>query len=629
MNKFLPFLLTSLFIISCSNKNEYSLKTPAEKVKEHYIMNLRKLDSALGELGIVVKEDRDEKTIHDQFFKSRLLFKKIEYLAEFYNPVTAKNMNGAAIPKVEEDDPNQVTIEPTGFQVLEEMIFPELLKENSDGAIMQISGLRSDTRRLQKVIAEQIITDEHIFSALKSEIVRVIALGISGFDSPVAFHSIPEAKSAIETIDEVLNFYNDGNSFKNDFTTFKSNHSATLKYLEKNQDFNSFDRITFISEFANPLSSQITKIQSLLKITPSTSLKPIAAHAETIFSADAFKSEYFAPTYARDISQEKIELGKILFFDPVLSGNGLRTCASCHKPELAFTDGRAKSMAFGFKNDVARNAPTLLNAGLQRATFYDMRTTFLEDQATAVLNNVDEMHSSLDEAAGELRNSAEYSELFKKAFGGNSVNEQNIRIALAAYVRSLVSLNSRFDKFMRGEKTALTASEKNGFNVFMGKAKCGTCHFMPLFNGTVPPDFTETEFEIIGVPAHDLTFKKNSLDADLGRFNVHKMNLHKNAFKTPTVRNIALTAPYMHNGVFKTLEEVLEFYDLGGGVGIGLDVANQTLPSDKLNLSDQEETDVISFLKALTDTADISSTPKKLPVLKSTKFLKRKLGGEY
>jgi cytochrome c peroxidase len=163
----------------------------------------------------------------------------------------------------------------------------------------------------------------------------------------------------------------------------------------------------------------------------------------------------------------------------------------------------------------------------------------------------------------------------------------------------------------------------------MGKAKCGTCHFMPLFNGTVPPDFTETEFEVIGVPAHNLTFKKNSLDADLGRFAVHKMQLHKAAFKTPTLRNIALTAPYMHNGVFKTLEEVLEFYDLGGGVGIGLDIPNQTLPSDRLNLLESEEGEIIAFLKVLTDTAEISSKPEKLPLLKSTKFLKRKIGGEY
>lgn len=601
----------------------------AEKVKAHYIANLHKLDSALAELEAAVKNNHDEKTIHEKFFKSRLSYKKVEYLAEFYNPVTAENMNGAAIPKVEEDDPNQVTIEPTGFQVIEELLFPQFLKESEAKALILISGLRSDTRRLRKMVADQQVSDAHVFAALKSEIVRVIALGLVGFDSPVAFYSISEARSAIGTIDEVLNFYRDDNSFKNEFSAIKKLAAQTNDFLLKNNDFDSFDRITFISEYANPLSVSLTKLQTLLKIEPSGSLKPVSAHAETIFARDAFKPEYFAPSYAQDISPQKIELGKLLFFDPVLSGNGQRACASCHKPELAFTDGRAKSIGFNFKNDVPRNAPTVINAGLQRSTFYDLRTSFLEDQATAVLNNVDEMHSSLDKAVSELSESNEYSALFKKAFGGNAVNERNIRTALAAYVRSLTSMNSRFDKFMRGEKSALSASEKNGFNVFMGKAKCGTCHFMPLFNGTVPPDFTETEFEIIGVPAHPVGFKNNKLDGDQGRFNVHKMQLHKAAFKTPTLRNIILTAPYMHNGIFKTLEDVIEFYDLGGGAGIGLDVPNQTLPSDKLNLSESEKSNIIAFLKTLTDTADISAKPERLPLLKGVRFLKRKIGGEY
>jgi cytochrome c peroxidase len=189
-------------------------------------------------------------------------------------------------------------------------------------------------------------------------------------------------------------------------------------------------------------------------------------------------------------------------------------------------------------------------------------------------------------------------------------------------------MNPRFDRFMRGEKSALTASEKNGFNVFMGKAKCGTCHFTPLVNGIVPPDSTETEFEIIGVLAHPVGFKNNKLDEDQGGFNLHKMQLYKNAFKPPTLRNIALTAPYMHNGVFKTLEEVIEFYDLGGGAGIGLDISNHTLRVDRLNLKESEEASIIAFLKTLTDTADISAKLEKLPVLKRARFLKRKIGGD-
>lgn len=170
--------------------------------------------------------------------------------------------------------------------------------------------------------------------------------------------------------------------------------------------------------------------------------------------------------------------------------------------------------------------------------------------------------------------------------------------ALASYERSLLSFDSRFDKYMRGQKSLLTASEKNGYNLFSGRAKCGICHFTPLFNGTVPPNFTNTESEVIGVPE---TLKNQRIDPDLGRYTFYKFDVWKYAFKTPTLRNIALTAPYMHNGVYKTLEEVVDFYNKGGGNGLGFRLDNQTLPEDKLNLSETEKQDLVAFMKALTD----------------------------
>ena len=163
-------------------------------------------------------------------------------------------------------------------------------------------------------------------------------------------------------------------------------------------------------------------------------------------------------------------------------------------------------------------------------------------------------------------------------------------------------MNARFDQYMRGNSKALTTPEKNGFNLFMGKAKCGTCHFMPLFNGLVPPEFVETESEVLGVPKTKDSLHAE-LDSDLGKFNFTRSVVHKHAFKTPTLRNVELTAPYMHNGVFSTLEEVMDFYNKGGGKGLNIAPDNQTLPFDKLELSKKEISDVIAFMKALTDTS--------------------------
>jgi cytochrome c peroxidase len=152
-------------------------------------------------------------------------------------------------------------------------------------------------------------------------------------------------------------------------------------------------------------------------------------------------------------------------------------------------------------------------------------------------------------------------------------------------------------------KPAMTKNEINGFNLFMGKAKCGTCHFMPLFSGAKPPRYYYMESEVIGVPS---TVKKINakLDADSGRYLSTRYPIHQFSFKTSTLRNIALTAPYMHNGVFKTLEEVVDFYNEGGGKGLHIAPPNQSLPFDKLNLTPQEKKDIISFMKTLTDTSN-------------------------
>ncbi|HKW49936.1 MAG TPA: hypothetical protein VJN70_20930, partial [Gemmatimonadaceae bacterium] len=176
-----------------------------------------------------------------------------------------------------------------------------------------------------------------------------------------------------------------------------------------------------------------------------------------------------------------------------------------------------------------------------------------------------------------------------------------LRVAIAAYVRTLVALNSRFDRALRGDTSAITGAERRGFTVFMGKARCGTCHFAPLFNGLMPPELVESEPEIIGVP-EKRAIQHARLDADDGRGDVDHEPTHAKAFRVPTLRNIALTAPYMHNGAYATLEEVVDFYNRGGGTGIGAKVPGQTLAAQPLHLTSGEHRDLIAFLGTLTDT---------------------------
>jgi cytochrome c peroxidase len=244
----------------------------------------------------------------------------------------------------------------------------------------------------------------------------------------------------------------------------------------------------------------------------------------------------------------------------------------------------------------------LLNAGLAPAQFADERAVTLEEQVLRVLESPGEMASSVDRAARVVSRRADYAAEFAQAFGGppsTAVTPANLRFALAAFVRSLVALDSRFDRAVRGDTSLLTFEERRGFTLFMGKAGCGTCHFAPLFNGNTPPLYRSSDVEVIGTPVSPT--RPFAVDPDSGRGGIDHLPMHVRAFKTPTVRNVVLTAPYMHNGAFASLEQVIAFYDRGGGVGSGAKIANQTLSSDSLRLTRPERNALIVFMRALTD----------------------------
>jgi cytochrome c peroxidase len=582
--KNIVFLFSSFFLLSCSD-----FKSKAEQINDMYQSDLAFLQKDIIQLQHLVEDGATQKQLQSQFLKTHQSYKRVESICEYYFPTVSKALNGPALEEYEYDD--GITIPPAGLQVIEEYFFPLYDTNTKKELLKEIGILNANLYRLEMVSKTNVLTDSAVFDAMRLEVFRIITLGITGFDSPIAQNSLAEAITSLEIIKEQLVIYQEDEQNPKTLILIEDGKD----YLNKNSKFNEFDRAYFIKNYLNPLSKAIYEAQSDLEIPFFKESRGLKVKAETLFDKNAFDAEAFSGFPDYKTTKEKIELGKLLFNDPVLSGNNTRSCASCHHTNKAFTDGLEKAVSLDGKQMVKRNTPTLTNIAFQRSFFYDSRVNYLEDQAIAVITNENEMHGSLEKSASDLKKSKKYTAHFEKAFPNKEITAFEIKNALASYIRSLSNYDSRFDDYMRGEEE-FNLDEIAGFNLFAGKAKCATCHFIPLTNGTVPPNFDRSESEVLGVPG-----KNKKIDEDLGKFDLTKAEVNRYSFKTPTIRNIALTAPYMHNGVFKTLEEVVDFYDEGGGSGLGFNLPNQTLPTDKLKLTPLEKKQLVAFMKTLTD----------------------------
>jgi cytochrome c peroxidase len=296
--------------------------------------------------------------------------------------------------------------------------------------------------------------------------------------------------------------------------------------------------------------------------------------------------EGFPPFFSPDdnpLTKEGIALGRKLFYDPILSGDNTQACADCHRQENAFTDPRAFSIGI---DGIAghRNSMSLINIAWQHRLFWDGRAHGLEEQALFPIKDPIEMHESLPNAVAELQAIPEYTEMFWLAFGTRKVDSTLIAKALAQFERTLNSVDSRYDRWKLGLDT-LSKSELLGMQLFMDPelGGCAKCHsFGALFS--------------------DFLFRNNGKDSivtDLGRFAVSGLPQDIGAVKTPSMRNVEFTAPYMLDGRFATLEEVLEFYNTGFKLGPHTDPFMFTLQKGRLSPKDQ--TDIIAFLKTLSD----------------------------
>lgn len=275
---------------------------------------------------------------------------------------------------------------------------------------------------------------------------------------------------------------------------------------------------------------------------------------------------------------EVVALGRRLFFDPVLSRDSSRACASCHRPDRAFADGRPVSIGVAGRRGT-RNVPTLINRGWGRAFFWDGRIETLEEQVLQPILARVEMDMTVEAVVERLARDPAYLARFRRVFGRDP-DGRALATALAAYVRSIRAGDSRFDRTMKGDETALSELERRGLELFQGRARCERCHFGPLL--------TDESFHNTGIAWRD------GVPADSGRALVTGRPEDVGAFKTPTLREVARTAPYMHDGSLSSLEEVVDFYSDGGRPNPYLDPRIRPLALDE-----DEKAALVAFLRTL------------------------------
>lgn len=606
---------------------------PTVQAKRWLLSGKKKLDADLLQLREEVVSNNNKKSLLEAYRTARTEFKRIEFVLAYLDPELYNSyINGAPLPKLQKKVPDKVVIEPCGFQRLDELINEETLDVEATTTILD--KLRKDLDGYSEAMVNAQLTDPVLFEAARFGVLRINTMGVSGFDTPGnTDFAIEEVHTALRSMAKVIGFYQTFVT-DSDWSKWEATVTAAIAFTAKGS-FESFDRVAFHREHADELWRHLLLVQKSLRVElphqRHSIPQPVNYESESMFSNDFLSADFYAQFSADSRDPQRVELGKLLFFDPVLSGNNERACASCHQPDKGFTDGLPKSLTIdGAPGN--RNAPTILNSIFAERFFHDMRVDHLSAQMDHVVLNPDEFNADYDEIVRKLGQSNEYKALFETAYGDEGITKNSVNHAVTRYVASLRSYNSPFDRFMRRETAEIDASVVRGYNLFSGKAACATCHFAPTFSGLVPPVFQESESEVLGVPeAYDEPYQ---LDPDQGRYMNHilmeQAAFYKNAFKTPTLRNIEVTGPYMHNGSMKTLEDVLDFYNRGGGQGLGLDVPHQTLPGDELKLSKREIRDIISFMKALTDTVGMNEMPTRLPHFEGGEVLnQRKVGGTY
>ena len=592
----------SLFVLLVTTTCARGARTTAatsENGQRFFAEQLTTLAGALANLDSALASSAKPDAARDAFKNARNAYKHVEPLLMYYVPVQASAIHG---PRAEDDDDNPnapVRSAAIGFQVIEAALYDGTITR--DSARTEMVRMRRVLESLRAVTRANTIDRPAVGDAAKLQLARTTVLGLAGFDADASGAGITEAAESMDGIRALIDVIGDSSVASRSAINVLRAAAADLR---AHPDFAKYDRLRFIVSYANPIGDRLIALQRHVGPPAGGPRRLWRVETGTPFVAGAFDPTAFAPAHARSVTPGLIGLGERLFFDRRLSGSGERSCSTCHIPDRMFTDGLPRAKPLPGQTATLRNTPSLINVAFEPSLFAEGRARSLETQIGVVLQSRAEMSSSVDQVAVRLQSDSSYRAAFASAMPDRKaapITGLEVRQAIAAYLRSLTAFDSRFDRAMRGDTLAVTASERRGFTVFMGRGKCATCHFVPLLNGVVPPDYRTAEAEVIGVPATADTLHAK-LDPDPGRALVEGIPNNQFAFKVPALRNVARTAPYMHNGVFTTLEQVVDFYDRGGAAGLGIRVASQTLSPAPLKLTPDEKRDLVAFLGALTDT---------------------------
>ena len=515
-------------------------------------------------------------------------------LLAYFDERPYKNLNSRLLPELElEKGTYEHETEPHGLQVIESKLedsaaFSEAriaLQYELDNAIQTAAFVQ------QHPFAKQ-YTDSAVAEAISRQLLRIAAMGITGFDKPVLDDALAECSASLQGMNELLLRYHSTNRF---IPQLRSKLQSCIRYLQSNKSsFDNFNRLLFIRNYLQPAFAAAQKWKAAISRN--------ATPAYTSF----FQPAYINQSYHYNVNTyppEMMALGQHLFNSSILSSNQRISCASCHHADLNFADTIPLNAGFELTDTLRRNTPSLINAAYHLRFQRDGHLLFLQDQFREVIFNHSEM-GNIDEQTllRRINKNEQLKAYMIRVFPAakDSISINMPLQALEAFVHSLVNTQSVFDKYMTGDTSRIAPAVVRGFNLFMGVAKCGTCHFMPVFNGVQPPFFNREENETIGVLRTN-NFNRPVPDTDSGLFVFTRNALHQGSFKVPTVRHLAKTFPYMHNGSLQTLDQVLLFYNSGGGGGwmMGGDVPNQTLDREPLRLDKKQRDDIKAFLLSM------------------------------
>jgi len=634
---FAPFvvLLALVFSFKKSDQSNTYLEAYQSQIQsftreqEHFIASIRSVPTW----------DEDSKLqTRKELLRLRKTLKGLDFWFRYLEPTSYKKINGP-LPvewetEVFEKFEKPYRREGAGYTMA--LLYLDETTSGKDSVLKLLeASLNATGIYLQDSIVTRLHDPAHFYFCNRLFLLNLAAIYTSGFDCPDPDAILPELHAMLLNTSQIYLGYSrayPGLSLNNEYLAL---YQQLINFVEGSiSDYDNFDHFTFIRDYVNPLYAlnqsaiRTHQLSSRSVVDYSLSKQNNSLFDKQLYTAQNTKGHFRRVQDPKALAEIE-ELGKLLFYDPLFSANNKRACASCHKSQSYFADENIQShLQLNGSSFLDRNTPSLVNSMYNHLIMADGKLLDLQEQVKAVVSNSLEMGEQPENVLKKVLSCKDYKKRLNaiKTYvpEDREIKFEHLASAITYYYGKFSKQSSDFDVAMN-KKGDVESEVKAGFNLFMGKAQCATCHFVPHFNGVKPP-YVGSEFEVLGVPA-DTNYSK--LSADVGRYAVNPASETQHAFRTGSLRNISRTAPYMHNGVFRTLEQVIDFYNDGGGVGHGLEVPNQTLSSDSLHLNALEKKQLLAFMKALDEHIVLEAPPTELPISKNRALNTRKVSGEF